>query len=265
MKGILPFFVFLVSKAHVMDWSLSIALAAMIIGLAKGGLLGPVAGALILPLLTQTMTVTEAVGVTLPLLMFADVFALRFYWREWDIRYIKILLPISLLGILMGTTLLTTLSDIVLRRTLGVLTLLILFYKLNNGSAKSKSDKEKQDYTPRLWHGYLAGWASGFASSLANAGGPPITIYLLMQKVPPKAFVGTLALFFGVLNWLKMPGFIAADVINLDILRGMVWALPLIPLGVWLGRKGIERFDPKAFDGFMTVMLLIGAFILLFK
>lgn len=242
-----------------MDFRVSIALAALIIGLAKGGLLGPIAGALILPLLSQSMPVSEAVGVTLPLLIFADVFALRFYWREWEISYLKLLLPASLIGILMGTALLATLSDDALRRTLGFLTLLILIYKLTSDSLT------KVEYSPRPWHGYLAGWASGFASSLANAGGPPITVYLLLQKTKPMAFVGTTALFFAIINWLKLPGFFKVGVVNLDILWGMVWALPLIPLGVWMGRKGVERFERKAFDGFMTVMLALAAFILLFK
>ena len=236
-----------------------IILAGLIIGLAKGGLLGPVAGALILPLLSQAMTVSQAVGVTLPLLMFADVFALRFYWREWETHYLKILLPLAVVGIAMGTTLVATLPDDVLRRLLGVLTLLVVAYKFTNTYLTGL------EYTPRRWHGYLAGWGAGFASSLANAGGPPVTAYLLLQKIRPTAFVGTLALFFAIINVIKLPGFLATGILDVHLLGRVVWALPVIPFGVWVGRQGVGRMDPRFFDGLMTILLLLAGLFLLFK
>ena len=65
-------------------------------------------------------------------------------------------------------------------------------------------------YQPRKWHGYFAGWASGFGSTLANVGAPPFTAYLLLQpKMTPRRFVGTTTLFFAVMNLTKVPGFIA--------------------------------------------------------
>lgn len=236
-----------------------IALAGLIIGLAKGGLLGPIAGALIIPLLSQSMTVSEAIGVALPLLIFADMFALHFYWREWDWHFLRILLPPTAIGAVMGIVLLASLSDEVLRRIVGILTLLVVAYKLSSDMLASVR------YTHRQWHGYLAGWGSGFASALANAGGPPVTTYLLLQKVEPVRYVGTLALFFALLNLFKLPGFVAADIIDGDLMLRTVWALPFIPLGVWLGRHSIGRINPKVFDRLMTTLLLVAAFILLFQ
>lgn len=240
-----------------MEFVVLVTLSGLIVGLAKGGLLGPIAGALTLPLLSQAMTVTEAVGVTLPLFIIADTFAMRFYWRQWDLSFIRLMLPIALVGIVMGTTVLASLPDEALRPIVAVLTLLLIAYKLGNERLTGHS------YTPHKWHGYLAGWASGFGSALANIGGPLATAYLLLQGFQPTAFVGTVTLYFAVLNWTKVPGYLATGVMDLDILARMVWMLPVIPLGVWLGRKGVERFDTKAFDNLMTVLLLIAALSLL--
>ena len=85
-----------------------------LIGLVKGGIGGPLAGAIILPLLTQHMSVAGAVGIAMPLLIVGDIFAMRFYWREWDPRFMRLLLPGALLGIIGGTFLLVTLPDMVL-------------------------------------------------------------------------------------------------------------------------------------------------------
>ena len=242
-----------------MDPSLFIILlVGIIIGLVKGGIGGPIAGAFILPLLSQTMTVPQAVGITLPLLMVGDLFALRFYWREWDLSLLKLMLPSAIIGILMGTLLLVSLPDQILRYILGTFTLGIVAYKLLSDALKSVA------YKPRRWHGYLAGWASGFTSALANLGGPPVTAYLLLQNLQPVAFIGTLTLFFAVVNLLKLPSFLAADVIDLQQLVRIAWVIPVIPVGVWIGRRIIDHFPHVLFERFMIVLLVIAALLLFF-
>ncbi len=235
-----------------------IALVGLIIGLVKGGIGGPIAGALILPMLSQTMSVPAAVGITLPLLMVGDAFAMRFYWREWDMTLIKQMLPAAIIGILMGTLLLVSLPDQALRYLLGVFTLGMIAYKLLVDSLQTIA------YEPRPWHGYLAGWASGLTSALANLGGPPVTTYLLLQKLQPVAFVGTLTLFFTVVNILKLPGFLLADIVDIPQLGRIAWVIPMIPLGVWFGRSIIDRFPRVLFERFTMVLLFISAMLLFF-
>ncbi len=233
-----------------------IVLVGLIIGLVKGGIGGPIAGAFILPMLSQTMTVPQAVGISLPLLMVGDVFALRFYWREWDVALLKLMLPSAVVGIVMGTLLLVSLPDQVLRYLLGMFTLGVIAYKLLSDSLK------QVQYTSRPWHGYFAGWSSGFTSALANLGGPPITAYLLLQKLQPVAFIGTLTLFFAIVNVLKLPGFLAADIIDLPQLVRIAWVIPVIPLGVWFGRRIIDRLPRVLFERFMMGLLLVAALLL---
>src|SRR5690242_17918556 len=132
---------------------LLLALATLLIGLSKGGLGGPVPVSLIAPLLSQIMPVPQAVGITLPLLMIADLFALRVYWNKWDMRYIKLMLPLALVGIAMGTWVLANFDDLSLRRLLGLFTLIAVVYKLASDYLKSL------EYSPRDWHAYFVGWA----------------------------------------------------------------------------------------------------------
>ncbi|MCA9914498.1 MAG: sulfite exporter TauE/SafE family protein, partial [Anaerolineae bacterium] len=117
-------------------------------------------------------------------------------------------------------------------------------------------------YTPRNWHGWFAGWASGFASTLANTGGPPFTIYLLLQSLQPVAFIGTVTLFFAVVNFLKIPLFLQQGLLDIETVLQLAWALPLLPLGVWLGRRSVDLFDQKLFERVLLV-LLVGSVLLL--
>lgn len=234
-------------------------LAGLWIGLTKGGVGGPITGALLLPLLVQTMTFQEAVGVMLPLLIFGDLFAMRAYWRQWDASYLWRLLPVSVLGVLVGVLLLTTLPEIVLWRLLGVITLGVVVYKLLSDRVAAL------EYVPRRWHGWLAGSTSGFTSALANNGGPPVIAYLLLNRLPPTVFIATLTFYFTVTNLLKLPLFLATGVIELDLLLSVALVLPVIPFGVYAGRWIITHIDQRAFEWLMIVVLLIVAVYLLVR
>lgn len=239
--------------------NLMFAVVALLIGFSKGGLGGPVPVALTAPLLSLVIPPRTAVGVILPLLMFADVFALYFYWRRWEIRYVRLMLPAGVIGVILGTLLLATLSNETLRRIIGAFTLIAVIYKVLNDRLKSVT------YRPQDWHAYLAGWGSGFGSSLANAGAPPFTAYMLLQPgMTPIPFIGTTTLFFAVINVLKLPGFLSTGVLDVDLLLRILWVLPLIPFGVWLGQTVVARMDTRVFESMMLAALFLMGLALLF-
>lgn len=230
---------------------------ALLIGLSKGGLGGPVPVSLGLPLLSQIMPVPQAVGIMLPLLIFADMFAMRAYWKQWDMKMIRLMLPPAFLGILLGARLLSTLPDNTLRHILGIFTLIIVIYIYANELLTSLK------YEHHNWHGRLAGFASGFGSALANAGGPPITGYLLLQKVKPINFIGTFTLFFTAVNLLKIPSFIVEGIIDINEFLGIIWVIPAIPLGVWIGHFVVTRMNAQLFQQIMLIALLIAGLYML--
>mgnify|MGYP005847467129 CR=1 FL=1 len=240
-----------------MNLILIVSLVALLIGLSKGGM-GASLGILATPLLSQVMPVADAIGLALPLLLIADAFALWMYWKTWDWRYIRLMLPAAILGIVVGTALLVSLPDDVMRRVLGIFTLIFVVYKLvgNNYLATH--------YHPRPWHGVLAGGISGLGSALANSGGPPYTAYMLLQNLQPTVFVGTTTMFFALVNALKVPGLIAADRFHLDQLLSVAWVLPVLPFGVWLGRWLVKRVNALAFERIMLATLFITSMALLF-
>lgn len=234
-----------------------IVVACLLIGLSKGGLGGPVPVALTTPLLSAVLPVSQAVSLALPLLIIADGFALWAYWRDWDARHIRLMLPPAVLGVALGLLLLATLPDLWLRRLLGLFTLLFVIYKAGGWRVSGLV------YQHRDWHGRLAGGASGFASALANTGAPPFTVYMLLQGVSPTVFIGTTTLFFAIINLLKLPVVVAAGLLNVPLLVSAAWAIPLIPIGVWLGRRFINWVNPSLFESIMLALLLVAAAALL--
>ena len=85
------------------------------------------------------------------------------------------------------------------------------------------------------------GALSGFASCIAQAGGPPYQVYALAQNLPKMTYVGTTAIAFATLNWLKVGPYIALGQFST---AGFGTSLVLVPLavatnllGFWLVRR----------------------------
>lgn len=227
-------------------------IVGILVGLSKGGLGGPVPVALTVPLMTLIIDPQIAVALVLPLLIFADIFALYFYWRQWDRRLIVLMLLPGLLGVALGALVLHAIDASTLKRVIGGLTLLALAFKIASDRIAALA------YQPRTWHGYFAGWASGFGSTLANVGAPPFTAYLLLQpKMTPRRFIGTTTLFFAVMNWTKVPGFIALGLFDFERLAAIAWVFLLIPPAVLVARRLIDRVNQLAFELMMMIPLAI--------
>ena len=234
------------------------ALVAFLVGLAKSGF-GGLPGTLATPLMALVMPADQAIGLLLPVLMLGDIFAVIFHWLRWKSRLILLLLPGAVAGVTIGTYFITRVPTEVLRTALGIIILLFTLYKIFEGRLLANLT-----YTPRNWHGLLAGTVTGFSSALAHTGAPPASIYLLMQKVTPVVFVATSALFFFILNWIKVPYYYYAGLFDFSQLRGLAWLLPMVPLGALLGRWMSERIDQRIFERIMLFLLAIISLLLIF-
>jgi uncharacterized membrane protein YfcA len=109
------------------------------------------------------------------------------------------------------------------------------------------------------WVGTLAGVASGFTSQIAHAGGPPFQLWVLPRRLPRDVLVGTTAIYFAAVNWVKVPAFAALG----EFTRAnLLTAGALVPVailstvaGVWL----VRRVPPERFyTAIYWLMILVG-------
>lgn len=242
---------------HTIYVAIVIAFLGLMIGFAKGGFGG--LGVLLTPILALVLPVTLAVGVLLPMLMVGDVFALSMYWKEWDTDLVKRMLPAGIVGAILGTFLLSWLSPDHLRIILGIFVLLVVAYKLT-------SDRiERIRYQQRPWHAPVAGFLAGIASGMFNSGGPAFNSYLLLKNVRARPFIATAAIYFAILNLVKIPGFFLTGVLDLPLLLSVWWVFPFIPVGIWVARLTLTRVSPQAFEWIIVVLLIFSSLWLLWQ
>lgn len=229
----------------------TLCIAALLIGLSKGGVGGALPPVLATLVLSERSSVAAAVALSTPMLLTGDAFALWTYWRRWEVAHVRMLLPAGVVGVGVGVYLLQGMPDQVLRLSLGIAGLVVVAYKL------FVQWRGADSHVHRPWHAPLAGLLGGTSSAMLNAGGPPVAAYLLLQHLSPVAFTATNTAFFSVVNLLKVPGSLAAGVIAPEALLWPIAACPLVACGVAIGRWFILWVDPRVFDRLMTGILVL--------
>lgn len=245
--------------------------AVLLMGVAKAGFGGGI-GIVATPLLALAMPVSDAAALMLPLLIACDIFAVRHYYNSFDGKSVKRLLPGALLGIGAGASFFGYFSqhERILQVGLGVLALLFVLFQLSRSFVLGAAEKRH----PGVLEGVLMGTISGFTSTIAHAGAPPVVVYLLPQQLPRNLFVGTTVVFFATINLIKVPPYWGLGLFHIDIFKMTLVLAPLayagVKLGVFLNQHFTDLWFNRVVYGVLVltaVQLIVGASLLdlLFK
>jgi uncharacterized membrane protein YfcA len=229
------------------QWALAAA-CAMFVGVAKTGV--PGFGIAAVPLMEHAVGgVGASAGWLLPLLCVADLFAIAWYRRQVYARRLFDLAPWVLLGGGAGLLALR-LGEAVLRPMTGAIVLSMLAMHVIR---RLRPDRP----VPAQWHhGARYGVAAGFATTVANAAGPVMSVYLLSKRLPKEELIAAGAWFFFLVNLLKVPFFAHLGMITRPSLTFDAVLLPALALGALVGRKVVRRMNQRVFE---TVVLALAA------
>ena len=110
------------------------------------------------------------------------------------------------------------------------------------------------------WVGTLAGVAAGFTSQIAHAGGPPFQMWVLPRRLSRDVLVGTTAVFFAAVNWIKVPAFWALGQFTRPNLTTAAALMPVAIVSTFAGVWLVRRIDAARFyTAIYVLMILTGA------
>jgi uncharacterized protein len=233
------------------QWALG-ALCAANVGMAKTGM--PGMGVMVVPLMVLTVGDARlSAGWLLPILCAADVLAIWYWRRHAAAGRLFSLAPYVAVG-MVGGALTLSLNEFLLRRLVGAIIALMLVAHL--WRRYSKNDAKA--------HPLAYGVAAGYSTTVANAAGPVMNLYLLSQKLAKEEFVATGAWFFFFVNLAKVPIYAWHGLFSRKSLLFDAAMIPAIIAGAMLGRVVLHRVSPKVFENSILVLTVISTF-LLFK
>jgi hypothetical protein len=233
------------------QWILG-ALCAFGIGVAKTGL--PGVGMLSIPLIVLTVGDARlSAGWLLPILCTADVFAVWYWRRRAEAAQLFSLAPWALLGVAAGAAALA-LPERTVRPVVGAIILVMLLIHLRR--------KLRPDTFTVSTHSAGYGIAAGFATTVANAAGPVMSLYLLSRRLSKEEFVATGAWFFFVINLTKVPIYAWHGLFSRQSLTFNALMIPAVVAGAIAGRWAIHRISPAAFEGLVLILTALSTLLL---
>jgi uncharacterized membrane protein YfcA len=224
--------------------------AVVLMGLSKGGFSG--IGLLSLPLMALAVSPVQAAAVMLPILMVQDVVTVWSFRRDFDRRNLAILLPSSTVGIVAAWLLAAQVSDAAVALAVGAISIAF---------AARRLIVERRELPPPRKAGVAAGsfWglAIGFTSMIAHAGGPPFQIYVMPQRLPRDVFVGTGAVLFAAINWIKVPPYWALGQFTAENLWTSAALFPLAVAATFAGVRLVRRVAAERFYTLVYGLLVL--------
>ena len=211
--------------------------AVLLYGIAKGGFGGNIA-ILSVPLMSLVMPPQQAAAILLPILCTMDLVALRTFRGRWSLPNLRIIIPAALFGTLLAWWSFRWMSDGHIRLMVGVIAVV---FTLNIWLRKGEPPVRGVS----TLRGGFWGAVAGFTSFGIHAGGPPINIYLLPQKMEKTILMGTIAVFFAVVNLAKVPAYIQLGQFDSGKLLTALVLLPLAPIGIRMGFWLLQRSNQE--------------------
>ncbi len=228
--------------------------AIILLGISKAGF-GAGAAVLGTPLLSVAIPVIDAAALLLPLLIICDVFSVLHYRKRFDRQSLRRLLPGAITGIALGAFFFGFFqgNQQILKTGIGILAVGFVLHQV----FKNALEGVYKNHKPGAVEGAVLGCMSGFTSTLAHAGGPPVMMYLLPQKFPRDLFVGTTVIFFATMNVLKLIPYHYLGLLKVGNLVTILILSPLTYLGVVLGIYLNRRFSDVWFNRVIYTLLFL--------
>lgn len=238
-------------------------LTAVLIGFSKTALSG--LGVIAVAIFATILPAKESTAAILVLLIVGDLIAVWHYRHDADWSMIRRLLPAVLPGLILGSVFLRIVSDDVLRRSIGLVLLVLLLLQLivKWRNVAPASDAHKPYAHKHRAAAWIAGTGVGYVTMTANAAGAVMTLYLSASGIEKRRFIGTNAWFFLIVNLVKVPFSVGLGLMHWADLGRAGLLAPLILLGGLLGYATIRRVSQRRFDVAVLVAAAVAATALL--
>ncbi|HKR92715.1 MAG TPA: sulfite exporter TauE/SafE family protein [Novosphingobium sp.] len=226
------------------------ALAVTISGLGKGGFAG--LGMLAMPIMVQGVNPIEGAAILLPILVVQDAVSVWAFRRTWDKAIIAAMLPGMGLGVLLGFAFAKVVDEKVVTGFIGLLSLVFGLYRL----WLERGGKIPLPSNSPYWVGSLFGIGSGFASQIAHAGAPPFQMWVIPRQLPRDVLVGTTAIAFAMMNWMKIPTYAALGQFTRANLQASAMLMPLALVATAAGVVLVRKVDAQRFYTLIYVLMV---------
>jgi len=232
--------------------------ATLLLGVGKSGLKGM--GVIIVTLMALVFGAKASTGILMPMMITADIFAVIYYHRHTQWKFLKKLLPMMIVGVLLGVYWGNDISEVLFKQIMA-------FFILATVLVMIWMDRTKTFGIPKHWaFSGSMGLLSGVTSMIGNLAGSFTSIYLLAIRLPKNEFIGTAAWLFFIINVFKLPFHIFVwKTVSKETLTLNLILSPAILIGFYLGIRLVRVINNDLYRKLVLIVTALGALIILLK
>lgn len=235
---------------HSTGFYIAGAIGVILMGISKSGF-GAGIGFLAVPLVASQSNVNVALALMLPILMVIDLVGVGIFLKRFDRQIMKSILPMGLLGVILGILFFKQISPKTLSLSIGIFTILFLVHRLILSNIPQLAQNKASPF-----FGKAMAITSGFTSFIAHNGGPPMTAFMLSQKLDALAYTATLGVFFTAINLSKWVPYGFLGLLNWGEVVASLVLMPLVPIGVYLGFYAAKHIPQKTYYKLVYLCML---------
>jgi uncharacterized membrane protein YfcA len=231
-------------------WFYAVAIPAILLmGISKGGF-GSGAGLFATPLMALAVPIPQAAAILLPILVVMDAAGLWAYRGVFSRENMKVILAGGIAGVVLGALTFRYFDEAWIRLILGAIAIGFVLQRYLGGAGAKAA--ERSTLKGLFWSAF-----SGLTSTIAHAGGPPLSVYLLPQQMQKAVLVGTTVIFFAVINLVKLVPYAWLGLFDARNLATSLVLSPLAPVGIGLGVFLMRRTSERLFYRIAYALLVV--------
>ena len=228
----------------------SVVPAIILYGIAKSGLGGSIS-LISIPLMTLVMPLSQALAIILPILIFSDIIAVYRFRKEFELSTLKIMVPFSAVGIIIGSYSFSYFSEDLLKLIVGIMGFIFSGHYFIFKKKKIIPSKKN------LFKGAICSTVAGFTSFCVHAGGTPTSLYLLPLRLKKEIYVGTRIIFFSFVNLFKLPLYVHLSMVNLKTISQSLMLIPLAVVGIFIGYRILKIIEENLFYNIIYALIFL--------
>ena len=238
-------------------WVMAFA-AAFVLGVSKAGIKG--IAIIIVTLMALAFGAKQSTGLIVPLLIVGDIFAVIYYNRHTQWKYIIRFLPWMMAGVLIGNYIGKDLDEATFKIGMACIILgsVVMMYWW---------DRKKTKTVPTHWAfaGFM-GIMAGITTMIGNLAGAFSNIFFLAMRLPKNQFIGTAAWLFFIINLFKLPFHIWSwETITPETIAVNLKLVPGIFVGLLVGVRLVKIIKDDFYRKMILVLTALGAILILVR
>ncbi|MEH6679840.1 MAG: sulfite exporter TauE/SafE family protein [Sediminicola sp.] len=244
-------------EISIVSWTIALT-ASFVLGISKSGIKG--IAIIIVTLMALAFGARESTGIIVPLLVVGDLFAVFYYSRHTQWKYILRFLPWMIIGVFIGMYIGKDLPEKTFKAGMAAIILVsvVLMYWW---------DLRKSKKVPTHWAfaGFM-GTIAGITTMIGNLAGVFANIFFLAMRLPKNQFIGTAAWLFCLVNIFKLPlhyfvwGTITPETLLIDLKL-----LPGLVIGTFVGIRLVKIIKDDFYRKMILAFTALGALLILFR